>query len=883
MVKLAFQYMRFYKSQAAAILASVVCSAALFFGVSSLMYSSQRNDLEHSKEVYGSWHFSFPAGQGFQKPSVGGEGGDGFALAQCGEKTVWDVMQADAQLTLAFADEDYLQMAGRSLLEGRYPKSADEVAADSYTLGNLGYSTTIGERLRLGGKDYVLTGIVKGEWDSSADELEAFVGKGPDMAGGVRYLYLRFEEGKKLYLQLDAFLRQYGISQDAVSSNDEVVKYLGGERPDSIFEIVRFALTDEHGNFTYLVLKLQSEYHLAYYGLLCLLCVFCLFVIYSIFQISVSKRVSEYGILKALGIDGKTIGGTLLAELWSLLFLGYPLGCLLGFCLLRFFNRHLAGLFAGRADPGAGRFYAGAAPALEGGRMYVAWGAAGACFLFLTAALALVAFLTVRSLNKRQLRQVMGGDLSFAKGRRRMESLRHVSLTDVLARKFMFSNRRKVAGILLSLSVGGCLFLSVTYLVENLSIHAEMALKSEDGLGFPYKVSIKSSRLSDVLPESAVEEIRGIRGLSKVYASKYLLGELSVSKEDLEWREYFDEVNANSYFQERFGGICVDKGDGVLGIKYDVYGYDEGMVGQLEDFLLEGEIDPEEMEREGQVIAVALMDGQGNYHFYGKHPGDTVRLRVPRDRSCPEEALRFEGEAGQYTEKEFRIAAIVSRSLSKETQFLNVGGWDQMQSLIFTDRQMETEFGVTDYSFLDASPSPGEDAARISGALLETLRDVPKAALKDVTSAIEARKKYLRQQQMFYTGMAAILFVISLLHMVNSVSHSILSRRREYGLLQAMGITDAMFYRMIVKTGLVYGLLADLLMFGIYHLILRRAMDYYMAHVAQFLHFTAQVGAKAMALVMGLNLFAAVAAVLIPARRLIKGSRLGRPSSYLYP
>ena len=169
MVKLAFQYMRFYKSQAAAILASVVCSAALFFGVSSLMYSSQRNDLEHSKEVYGSWHFSFPAGQGFQKPSVGGEGGDGFALAQCGEKTVWDVMQADAQLTLAFADEDYLQMAGRSLLEGRYPKSADEVAADSYTLGNLGYSTTIGERLRLGGKDYVLTGIVKGEWDSGDD------------------------------------------------------------------------------------------------------------------------------------------------------------------------------------------------------------------------------------------------------------------------------------------------------------------------------------------------------------------------------------------------------------------------------------------------------------------------------------------------------------------------------------------------------------------------------------------------------------------------------------------------------------------------------------------------------------------------------------------
>ena len=50
------------------------------------------------------------------------------------------------------------------------------------------------------------------------------------------------------------------ISSDAVEGNDEVTKYLAGEEPGSIYDIVKFGLTDEEGNFTYIVLKLQSDY-----------------------------------------------------------------------------------------------------------------------------------------------------------------------------------------------------------------------------------------------------------------------------------------------------------------------------------------------------------------------------------------------------------------------------------------------------------------------------------------------------------------------------------------------------------------------------------------------------------------------------------------------
>ena len=42
MLKLAWKYMRYYKSQTLAILASIILTAALLSGISSLIYSSQK-------------------------------------------------------------------------------------------------------------------------------------------------------------------------------------------------------------------------------------------------------------------------------------------------------------------------------------------------------------------------------------------------------------------------------------------------------------------------------------------------------------------------------------------------------------------------------------------------------------------------------------------------------------------------------------------------------------------------------------------------------------------------------------------------------------------------------------------------------------------------
>ncbi len=70
---------------------------------------------------------------------------------------------------------------------------------------------------------------------------------------------------------------------------------------------------------------------------------------------------------------------------------------------------------------------------------------------------------------------------------------------------------------------------------------------------------------------------------------------------------------------------------------------------------------------------------------------------------------------------------------------------------------------------------------------------------------------------------------------------------------------------MILQTGILYGLLTDVFIYLIYNRVLRRVMNYCMAHVLQFLHLTSNVPNLVLIGIMVLNVVIAVAAVMFPA------------------
>ncbi|MBO6164799.1 MAG: FtsX-like permease family protein [Eubacterium sp.] len=832
MLKLVFQYIRYYKKQTFAILASVFLTSALITGIGSLMYSSAMNDLENKRTMYGDWHYCISVNEKTYEDITAGIQGNGYAVSALGKAEIKGYLTTHYKICLLDADDEYLRMTHRDLKKGSYPTASNEIAADIYTLNNLGFTGDIGDTLQLNGKSYILTGILKSSWSENTDKMDIFVGRNYVGSESHPLLYIKFDETEALYKQLDSFQWDYKINSDAITPNEEVVKYLNGEKPERITDIIRFGLTNEYGNLTYIILTLQNEYNLSFYSMIILLSLFGTMVIYSVFNISISRRRAEYAVMQTLGISEGTVACLMYIELLILYVIGYPAGTLSAAAALRYWYRYTQ----------------------NSSGLFISCKAVIIGFIFLMTALIYISFSAIRGMRGLTLRQIMSGDNSHTSHIRRIYSRGRANLLSIINRRFIFSGKRRTFGILLSLSIGGCLFLCTSYLTENLKIHAEMSMKSDDGLNSTYKISLISNDLSDTISPEVVEDIKAIKELEDVYAVRFTVGEIRINESELKWKEFFDEQNKHEYFNQRFGGILTKNEDRTYSIKYDIYGYDDKELEILKDYVLEGSIDAEELS-EGKIVLVALMDGQGNYNSYGKHPGDKIRLKTLDEHS---------------EEKEYEIAAIVSRALSQESGFLNDGAWRNMQSVIFTNDRMEREFGITDYSFINASLSDGADSDTTVKNILSIIQDTPKAVLHDYTTAIETQKNYLHQQQIFFSAISVILLAISLFHIMNSMNYTILSRKREYGILRAIGITDRAYFITILKMGLIYGVLSDICIFLIYNLLLRRFMDYYMAHVVKFLHFTATVPSSFVIGIGALNILIALIAVYIPARKIIR-------------
>ena len=92
MLKLAWKYMRYYKSQTFAIFASILLTASLLSGISSLIYSSQKSDLANSKTIYGDWHYYIETDKELFNSVESGEKGKGYTLEQCGKMEIRDVV-----------------------------------------------------------------------------------------------------------------------------------------------------------------------------------------------------------------------------------------------------------------------------------------------------------------------------------------------------------------------------------------------------------------------------------------------------------------------------------------------------------------------------------------------------------------------------------------------------------------------------------------------------------------------------------------------------------------------------------------------------------------------------------------------------------------------
>lgn len=882
-IHISFSYCKYYKKQTAALLVGVILFASLFTGMGGLFESGKNAALENARAEYGDWHYCIGKDAGKIQDVKADSAGNGYKIEKKGMRTVCKTIEEPFAIEFVYADSGYLDMMGRNVVKGHYPQKEREIAMDIQTLQNLGIEDFLGNQVRLDGTVFTLCGIM-GEMPEKLPQLEgefcqAFVSSSLGFGENASFFYLKFEEkGHKVYKQLTSFCKNFGISYSGIKRNDGISRYIGGERPGQVWEIIKTGLSYKELGLPYIWGTINEDGQLTETAILFGVALFGVFIIYSLFQVSVIRRRSQYSIMQTLGMTDGCKMGILLCELGSIGIAGYLAGCICGnlaawaiyqragrIFILRDQRRHTG------VDDAAQKF--GVAGLPDAGNYQIGWHTILWGLFGLTIAVIVISGIFVCRMKKQPIRKMIAGEV-VKRPKRRIYSLKHNNLTGILTKKFMFARKGSFIGILLSLSMGSILFLGSYYVTENTRINNGLVFKADDGLGSDIQVSIQSDELADQIPESAVEEMESIAGITKLHPVRYLLGEIPLCDGALKWTSYYAEIADDESFlpdpqiMEKYNGTAVQAGKEDYLLKVNIYGYDDAMLEELKDYTLSGEINPDLMRKENSVIVKTLMDGQGNFDGVDVKPDDVITLKTVSSREVPQEALRFQGENGWYQSKALEVAALASRPLAKVDTYIGDNGKDCVD-IIMTNEQMEQNFGVKEYQTVSISVTSGSGAKEVSANLGKITKNVHKCIVKDYSEQSRQQNLYLFQKMFFYYGIAVVLLGISLLHIMNSMQYLIAARKREFGILRAMGITDTGFKKMIAKEGLRYGIYSGITVLLCYFII-QKVLYYFMVHVYLYLHPKAFISWEVLAAVILLNIVICVCVTLVSGKAVLK-------------
>ena len=879
-VHLSFSYLKYYKKQTAALLMGVIFSAALFTGMGSLFESGKQAAVEHARAEYGDWHYNTRGDLAWVKDFEKEAQGRGYEIEKTGMETIRKVLEEPFKMQLVYADSSYLEMMGRKILQGYYPQTEQEIAMDMQTMQSLGMADKLGEQVVLDGDTFTVCGILSDMpeklQEAQGNYNQVFVNASLDYGENGSFLYLKFDENHTLYQQLVSFCKKFEIPYSNMKRNNGIVGYFGGDRPEVVWETVKSGLTHKEMGLPYIWGTLNEDGQLTEYTILFGVAGFGVFIIYSLFQISVIKRKAQYSIMETLGMtDGQKMG-ILLGELGSIGAVGYLIGCVLG-------NLAAAGIYqkAGRifvlrnqtrhsgGEDAAEKF--GVASIPDAGNYQIDWPIMFVGLLGLAIAVFVISGIFVYRMRKQSIRQMLSEEVE-KHPKRKIYSKNRSNLTSILTRKFMFARKGNFVGILLSLSIGSVLFLGAFYVMENTKINNELTFKADDGLASDIQVYVQSDQLSDGIPEDAAQEIKEIAGIRHMHPVRYLLGEIPLEDGALKWTAYFAEI-ANEKgrlpdprLMEKYHGMAVQTGEDDYKLKVNIYGYDDAMLEDLNDYLLEGEIDPEQMRADNSVIMKTLMDGQGNYDGIDVKPGDELTLTTISSQDVPQEALRFQGKEEWYQSQAMKVSALVSRPLGKVDTYI---GDTDVVDIIMTNEQMEQNFGIKDYQTISISVNSEQESKEVSGKIGKITKEISKCVVKDYGEKIRQQNLYLAQKMFFFYGIAAVLLGISLLHMMNSMQYLIAARKREFGILRAMGTTDSGFRKMIAKEGLRYGIYSGITVMIVYSVI-QKILYYFMVHVYLYLHPQPVISWKVLVVVLLLNLGICVGVTLLSGETILK-------------
>ena len=253
------------------------------------------------------------------------------------------------------------------------------------------------------------------------------------------------------------------------------------------------------------------------------------------------------------------------------------------------------------------------------------------------------------------------------------------------------------------------------------------------------------------------------------------------------------------------------KGDSIL-VDVSIEGFDDGLFDKLT--VVKGSLEPLS-DPDSHAIAVAVStDDYGNIVNLDNYPelGDTytVNYQIGYDidsrtgeradqQTTPEEYLEYHEEEAK--EVEYSVCALVTVPDSISFRYTSLG-----YSMVLPVEKLKEDSGtdvIPKFYMFDTPDSQAEASAeqylqKLTAGDTSTLMYESKASI---------RREFTRFKNMFLIcggALCAIIGLVGILNFFNAIMTGILSRKREFAVLQSVGMTKRQLKLMLIYEGLFY-------------------------------------------------------------------------------
>ena len=667
-----------------------------------------------------------------------------------------------------YMDDTALEFARYTPTTGRRPEAENEIIADTKTLDALGVPARMGETVSLTYEvkgmvyttDFTLCGFWETDSLSNIGRLivsKAFIDAHSDILtytypvdndySGVVTAYIMFQGSGNAESRLHQLLSEAGYTCDT----------MGGTPKDSNYIIAGISPAYQSGALSENPAMLISGIA----GVL-LIIITGYLIIYNIFQISVIQDIQSYGQLKTLGTTKRQIKRLINRQALRLSAVGIPIGLLIGFVI-------------GRA----------LVPFLMNGTTYTADAGVSVTvnpliFLGSAAFALLTVFISVRKPAKiagtvsaiEAIRYTENNTAAFGKHKVKDKKSTHGAKLHFMALANLGRNRKRTVLVIVSMTLSLVLFNTVFTLSSGFDIdkYIEKFLNTDFVISTADYFQYQFEKSEGDLSESFIEAVRQNENFAdggRLYTSRLL--EENFSTDHPAFTNYNKDENGNPFV--------------------DLYGADDFVLNTME--AVEGTIDLEQLKTGRYILlSVECMDDGTVIDNPNIHAGDTIRLYH----------IRTDGLFGSIGESyEFTIMAKVRKN-ENTTTTRNTGA-----SRLYLPT--EIYLPLCDQPHLVNFPFTVKAGTEVAmEEFLNSYIDSVEPSM-DFESKATYVSSFDNLTSMIITiggALSIIIGIIGIANFVNSVLTSVITRKKEFAMLQSIGMTGKQLKRMLSFEGLYY-------------------------------------------------------------------------------